>query len=78
MDMISLNQLELWPKVKLSGKIKVQLTLTKFFIGSSRGKSYFFEPAIVLHSFSSGTILIIVIWTIQLEIWTKVKLSDLD
>jgi len=41
-------------------------------------KGNFQEAGIVLHNFSSGTILSNMIRTNQLEFWPKVKLSDPD
>jgi len=55
--MISLNQLELWPKVKLSVP-KPHIAITKPSMGQNEGKNDFLEPGAVIHSFSSRTILI--------------------
>ena len=55
--MISLNQLELWPKVQLSVP-KPHIAITKPSMGQNGGKDDFLKPGVVIHSFSSRTILI--------------------
>jgi len=48
---IETNQLELWPKFKLSSTIKPQKTLTKSSTVQNRVKSGFLKPGVILHSF---------------------------
>jgi len=67
---IRTNQLELWRKVKLSGLISSQIALTKPSMGQNWTKQWFSEPRVVLHNFSSGTMLIRVI-----RVWPNIKLS---
>jgi len=69
--LISSYNWKVWPKVKLSVLIWLELSLIRAKYGLNGRKHDFQEPGVVLHSFDAQILSIKLISTLNWEVWPK-------